>query len=614
MIVSFAAILLTSGVSALSSPYHLKEFHPVPRGWKEISPAPASHTLELQIALKQHRFSELETALYEVSDPAHARYGQHLSATDVHELVRPADETLELVESWLAEYGVDPLDLDWSPAQDWVSVTLPVNVVESLLDTNYSVYRHEDGAYAVRTPQWSLPVHLHEHIISVQPTNSFFQVAAQRNTIRPVGQLDISEIAAAYSSFDAETLKNPTVEQVCNTSLVTPLCLRTFYGTYDYVPQAIDRNRVALNNFLNETNNRSDIHIFLEQYRPDAVGFSFVNQIINNGSNQQTPDTPLQLENGQDAEGNLDAETIIGITYPTPLFAYNTGGEPPFTPSAGSPTNSNEPYGIWLKYILGQSDDKLPQVVSTSYADEEWTVPYSYATAVCQQFAQLGARGVSLLFASGDGGVGSAGYCYPGDDSSDIQFDPLFPASCPYVTAVGATKNFNPEVVAYDASNGFASGGGYSNYFPRPSYQDSAVTAYTKGLGKEFAGLYNASGRGYPDISAQGQRFATIWNGSLLVLDGTSASTPAAASIISLVNDALLAAGKPPLGFLNPWLYATGHAAFNDITSGSAIGCNTTGFPAKKGWDAVSGWGTPVSVSPFSSSFIKDTFVDWGLK
>jgi tripeptidyl-peptidase-1 len=222
---------------------------------------------------------------------------------------------------------------------------------------------------------------------------------------------------------------------------------------------------------------------------------------------------------------------------------------------------------------------------------------------VCQQFAQLGARGVSLLFASGDGGVGSTGYCYPGNDSSINEFDPLFPASCPYVTAVGATKDFNPEVVAYDGDNGFVSGGGYSNYFPRPSYQDSAVTAYTKGLGNEFAGLYNVSGRAYPDIAAQGQRFATIWNGSLLILDGTSASTPAAASIISLVNDALLAAGKSPLGFLNPWLYATGHTAFNDITSGSALGCNTTGFPAKKGWDAVSGWGTPVRIFSFLHLF-----------
>jgi tripeptidyl-peptidase-1 len=50
------------------------------------------------------------------------------------------------------------------------------------------------------------------------------------------------------------------------------------------------------------------------------------------------------------------------------------------------------------------------------------------------------------------------------------------------------------------------------------------------------------------------------------------------------------------VGFLNPWIYSTASNAFTDITNGSSIGCNTTGFPAAKGWDAVSGFGTPVSL------------------
>lgn len=74
-----------------------------------------------------------------------------------------------------------------------------------------------------------------------------------------------------------------------------------------------------------------------------------------------------------------------------------------------------------------------------------------------------------------------------------------------------------------------------------------------------------------------------------------SASAPTAASIIALVNDAMIAAGKPVLGFMNPWLYSVGFKAFTDVTNGSAIGCNTTGFPATEGWDAVTGFGTPVS-------------------
>jgi len=158
---------------------------------------------------------------------------------------------------------------------------------------------------------------------------------------------------------------------------------------------------------------------------------------------------------------------------------------------------------------------------------------------------------------------------------------------------VGATKGFNPEVAASDPSNGLASGGGFSNYFTRPAYQAGVVPAYVSGVGHEYSGLYNPNGRAYPDIAAQGQQIASIWNGQEKPIDGSSASTPIAAGVLTLVNDALIAAGKSPLGFLNPWLYSEGYKAFTDITSGTATGCNTAGFAAKEGWDAVTGFGTP---------------------
>lgn len=499
--------------------------------------------------------------------------------------------------------------MDYTPAKDFITVTLPVEQIERLLDTEYSVYQHEEeGTYVVRTPSWSLPRHLHEHIDTIQPTNSFFRARANALLARPAGKVSSEDVAHQLLEEQLAS-ESPSVGQVCNSTLVTPLCLRTLYGTVDYKPQVPGKNQIALNNFLNETNNRSDFNIFLQDYRKDAVGFKFPNVIINDGANQQTPNTPEENEESHDIEGNLDAQTIVGITYPTPLFAYNTGGSPPFKPDANTPTDTNEPYSIWLQYILAQRNP--PQTISTSYADDEQTVPFSYATSVCRQFAQLGARGVSLFFPSGDGGVGGdVSSCISNNGKNTTEFIALFPSSCPYVTTVGATKDFNPEVVAYDTANGFVSGGGYSNYFPRPSYQDEVVPAYTKSLGSQFQGLYNPNGRAYPDVAAQGQRFAVVWGGRVIPVDGTSASTPTAASVFSLINDALIAAGKKPLGFLNPWLYSQARSALNDITSGSALGCNTTGFPAQKGWDAVTGFGTPVSnlsltfpsIFPFAST------------
>lgn len=48
------------------------------------------------------------------------------------------------------------------------------------------------------------------------------------------------------------------------------------------------------------------------------------------------------------------------------------------------------------------------------------------------------------------------------------------------------------------------------------------------------------------------------------------------------------------MGFLNPWLYSKGYQGFVDVLSGISGGCNTTGFPATEGWDAVTGFGTPI--------------------
>lgn len=525
-----------------------------------------------------------------VSDPDHHRYGQHLSVDEVHELVKPAESASQAVHDWLADHGIAGESLTYSPAKDWISVELPVSTVERLLQTKYSTFMHEDGSWVVRTPEYSLPQSLHEHIDMISPTNSFFRPMAKKSGLKPVQAFAHGDLTGIMDV--AEMPAHPTVAQACNASAVTPLCLRTLYGTVDYTPQVPGKNQIGLNDFLGESNNRSDVFLFLQKYRPDAISAArgFTVTVINGGSNNQQQENASALAAGTELEGNLDAETILGIGYPTPLTAYTTGGSPPYTPDKNTPTDTNEPYLTWLQYVLQQSN--VPQVISTSYDDDEQTVPPSYASRVCNSFAQLGARGVTLLFAAGDDGVGATGQCVS-NKNGQRQFLPEFPSTCPYVTAVGATKDFNPEVAAYDPRNGFASGGGFSNYFARPSYQDKVVPPYIAGLKGKYDGLYNKSGRAYPDISAQGQGYVTVWNGTLVGLDGTSAATPCAAAVLSLVNDALLAAGKAPLGFLNPWLYSKGYSSFNDITSGSALGCNTTGFEAGVGWDPVTGFGTP---------------------
>ncbi|KAI1173492.1 tripeptidyl-peptidase 1 precursor [Nemania sp. FL0916] len=593
----FSAALVAAAHVVIAGPvarsgYSVKDVHNVPRGWSKVARAPADQVMHIQIGLKQNNFAELEKQLYEVSDPAHPKYGQHLSVDDVEELVKPTKQTSDLVHAWLGDNGIVPTS--YSAAKDWITVALPISDIERLLDTEYHIFEHADGSKVARAPSWSLPSHLHTHIDTIQPTNSFFRARRQASDAL-VDTGILPDISLKHYPTD------PEIGAVCNTSSVTPQCFETLYKTKGYKPRATDENKVAFTNYLGEHPIRTDGELFLKKYRPQAVSVAekFPQLTLAGGPGDQ-PLSAADVEAGTSEEANLDFQAITGTNWETPIISYSTGGSPPFKPSVSTPDNTNEPYLVWVNWLLAQKT--IPQVISTSYSDDEQTVPESYARRVCQQFAQVGARGTTLLFASGDAGVGPYGECVSNDGKNTDKFLPDFPPSCPYVTAVGATKNFSPEVVAYrpafvgpdGVSHGnYTSGGGFSNIFEIPPYQKNEVTSYVKSLKGAYSTWYNQKGRAYPDISAQGLYFAYFWNGKEGTISGTSASTPLTSGILSLVNDARLAAGKKPLGFLNPWLYSVGYKGLNDITEGSAVGCGVDGFPAAKGWDPVTGLGTP---------------------
>ena len=84
-------------------------------------------------------------------------------------------------------------------------------------------------------------------------------------------------------------------------------------GTVDYTPQSTDKNQIGLANYLGEANNRSDIQIFLQKFRPEAVGaaYNFTVQIIADGNDQQTPNNSTQLAAGKDLEGKQSQNETI---------------------------------------------------------------------------------------------------------------------------------------------------------------------------------------------------------------------------------------------------------------------------------------------------------------
>jgi len=228
------------------------------------------------------------------------------------------------------------------------------------------------------------------------------------------------------------------------------------------------------------------------------------------------------------------------------------------------------------------------------------------------ELQKVGLRGVSIIFASGDSGSGcdfSSGKSNKAQNSDEARcgcsFYPSFPAISPHVTSVGATKFILGNTGKEGAVKAFGSGGGFAYPpFPLQDFQSAAVEAYlASSIQFPPSCAFNASGRATPDVSALGDiHFEVVVDGSVTPVGGTSASSPTFAAVITLLNDIRLNAGKPTLGYLNPWIYQTAAEvpnAFFDVVVGNNVVedcCSKDqlgGFETAPGWDPATGVGTP---------------------
>ncbi|KAH8979044.1 subtilisin-like protein [Lactarius akahatsu] len=551
----------------------------VPNNWESLGHPSNQTTIDLHLALKSHRENALGEALYQVSDPEHSRYvltphicarmyppvplsygryGAHLSKEQVAEVVAPHPDTLEIVSSWLGHYHIPSSSISMTLGGNWLRVVdVSVSQANRILGASYQLYQHvETNDTVLRTVSYSLPEVLHGHIQTIVPTTHFGSPLTE--AMRPRMRLSTGVEARG---------KARSVLSSRDEDGITPSYLRWLYRTSGYAPKATDRNALGIAGYGGQFPSPEDLALFMNEFRTDGEDATFTVTQVNGGG--YDPGDP-------GIEANLDIQYAEAMAYPTRHIYYSTGG----TPDSNSLTD--DPYLCWLRYMIAQDDVDIPQTISTSYSEHEYIMPREYAVSVCTLFGQLGLRGVSVLFSSGDWGVGD-GDCLFRDSSGkvSVQFIPVFPA-----TSLVARRATTPEVAAS------ISGGGFSIYFPRQPYQANAVSTFLQNFGDRHSSLYNPEGRGFPDVSSQAINFFFVLGGQFEFVSGTSAATPTVAGIISLLNDYLISKGSTPLGFLNPWLYGAGLLGLNDITSGSNPGCNTDGFSAIAGWDPVTGLGT----------------------
>lgn len=501
----------------------------------------------------------------QVSNPLRDRYGHHVTRQDIGNLLNYEDAAAR-VSAYLQKHGF--VIEKTSRISDFMTVSANISTWELLLQTKFQYYcRPKISRYSslqvLRARFYSLPEVIFDDI------HAIFQIADF--PVLAVNTLQISSMAVSPKAVSPLAVSSEAVSTIAG-----------------YVTPAFLNNHLSITNNTGEHQTRQATYQNANYLDPDDLTsfqdfFGIPRQSIDieYGKGVIAGACDLNLNNCTEAHLDVQYMTAVAQNIENAMFEW---------------PSSSDPWLSWLLYVADLEDP--PHVISISYGSYEIAFTSTYLTSFQTQAASLAAMGVTLLAASGDDGV--AGFLVRSLGRTYCGYYSMFPASCPYVTAVGGTQG--PEInngaeVACSVSTGsiITTGGGFSTAYTRPSFQSSEVTSF---LSRTTASSgYSTSGRGYPDISTLANKYLVVIANDFSVVSGTSASCPVVGAMVSLVNEARLKAGGSLMGWINPFLYQYSSNYTTDIVSGNnkctadSTICCTQGFTAISGWDPVVGLG-----------------------
>ena len=284
---------------------------------------------------------------------------------------------------------------------------VPLSQANQLFGASYQLYRNtKTNETTIRTVSYALPTILHPHIETAAPTTHFASMQAVLETSR-----------SSFFAAEAESGEfTPTLSGRTPPGQMSPPILQWLYGTDTYVPDQNTRNRLGVVGLGNEYPNQTDLTKFMQAFHSDGVYAKYdVVQWNGGGYDQQKPET----------NANMQIQYATAISWPLQVDFISVGGGKRWAGSDGTPIRGDAMLEL-LGYLIDQPD--VPQTISFSYSlGDEHTLPPQYMNRLCLMFGQLGAKGVSVLVASGYDGLGT-GKCQ--DPSGNTRFVATFPASC----------------------------------------------------------------------------------------------------------------------------------------------------------------------------------------
>ncbi|NXJ72143.1 TPP1 peptidase, partial [Rostratula benghalensis] len=372
----------------------------VPPGWTHAGRVSPGHQVQLTFALRQPDTGRLARLVDAVSDPRSPRYGKYLSLERVRDLVQPSPATLMAVLKWLQGHGVESCTS--VTTLDFLECQMPASTAERLLP-GAQFHRYVKGERSlVRSPlPYAVPQELAEHVDFVGGLHRF---PAERRVV-----------SRAWDGKDAGTRQQRGGRGGFHLG-VTPSIIRQRYNMTGGDVGLLPNNSQACAQFLEQYFHQADLAEFMQLFGRSFGHRSQVDRVVGR-----------QGQGKAGLEASLDVEYIMSTGANVSTWVFSNAGR----------HESQEPFLAWLLLLSNMSS--LPWVHSVSYGDDEDSLSRAYMERVNTEFMKAAARGLTILFASGDDGAGCRRV--PGGNHT---FRPSFPASSPYVTTVGGTSFKNP--------------------------------------------------------------------------------------------------------------------------------------------------------------------------
>lgn len=559
------------------------------RDWQKVEAADLGERLTFFVALKQQNINLLEELVYSVSDPKSPEYGRSASEQEIADLIYPPKEHHDIVYNFFSRPNVHVTSYG-----DSLKISAPVSEVADIFSAEFHWYQHlPSGHSAVRAAQISIPSSISAYVEMVTNLVSLPIIIKKQKSVELSDPKVVTD--ANYGYFAPSTLRRlyniPAGQQATHPKSSQCAIEFTPEGAFS-VPDLQMYCKLSDEKFYNYT------HIL----GPFVDGEW--------GNSESELDVQLMATVGSGAD-NWFWTIQDGWIYEMAVQIYN---------------NQTKPWVFSISYGWPEQLTCGSAVVQAGCGDGDNAQYIARANA---ELAKLGAIRISVIVCSQDEGAPSSANI--GCQNETHPIFGIYPGSSPFATCVSATTAVNasaeyefdfssvdpPICNQYGCSNSsveyacmvnntdyqWTTGGGFSEFTTAPSYQKTAVAGYfsNKAITKPPTKYTWPTNRGYPDLSAIGARVLIVSGLEVSVEEGTSASTPIIAGMITLLNDDRFHSNKAPLGFLNPMLYqmaAEKPATFKDITVGNNVctqggTCCEYGYYAGTGWDPVTGLGTP---------------------